>query len=100
MEEVKKCKCGKLAVMRKRKDGKTSSMGACHDCLSTRMKAGRGKRKLKGLNHKIPTSKIKVDYSVSVDFYNHKDVYNKLLEKSKIEIRTLEAQIIYMLRMV
>lgn len=92
-----KCKCGKPAVMRKYKDGRPStSMGACHDCITERMRNGKTRKDKKKIERKV----IKGNSKITLDFTNYPDIYNKLVEKAKTEMRTIESQIIYSLRTV
>lgn len=103
------CKCGKPAIMRKYKDGrKPTSMGACHECISLRSKGRKRNpisaevRKAKKLflkKHKLSES-VSHPMIVTLDFAKYQEIYLKLKDKAHLEMRTIEAQIIYSLRTV
>ena len=100
------CKCGNPTIIRhyKKSNMKPTSMGVCRECLIKRMKDRKPRRKgnpYKGKAHwPKPERAKKEDCKVILDFTQNLDIFNKIKEKAEKELRTIENQILYLLRTV
>lgn len=109
LSDIPKCKCGKPAIIRhyKKSNMKPTSMGVCRDCLVLRIKNRKPRKgnpfkgKAKFIKNKIAFIPLaETNYQVTLDFTNNIEIFNKLKEKAKAELRTIENQILYALRTV
>lgn len=108
-QEPPKCKCGNPTAIRHFKDGRQNSMGACRECLQKRAKniftkktnidrKPKKERKKKRKQRKKSNLIVDNDFIIRIDFSNYQEILNKIKDKAKAEIRTIESQILFYLK--